>query len=305
MSTAILIRINLLTLLLLSLGAAGQMIAIPQQIKLFTLTESSTSFGYHNTGQQASSLDQFRVLLGTSEIFSEIPTGLEQQESWFTFHPFQPFVYSTALHFRIADSKRESYRRAPQFRIGISYRGGNMLSGYFTRVTEQQIDSVMNPVTGEMDYIDSLHRSNLAFNFKSEQLFLDAAMVFTTNAEKLFSVYAGAGISAGIPITSNATIGFYDGHQRITRTSDGEKTYHESTTLTDKEDVMPGSHHLLLIPYVPFGINMRLGKKNPFLSQVSLFYEGRAGLYMRVLKGSDNVHNFTRHHTLGVKVRWS
>jgi hypothetical protein len=292
-------------ILFFSFGAAGQDIGAPGKIKLLTLTESSTSFGYHNTGQQASSIDQFRAILGPSEIFSQIPADLEQQKSWFSFYYQGPSVFSTALHFRMADSKRESFRGAPQFRLGISYRGGNMLSGYFTKVTQQQIDSVMNTVTGEMDYIDSMHRTNLAFRFNSEQLFLDASMVFTTSADRVFSIYTGAGLSAGIPIMSNASITFYDGHLRITRTSDGQETYHEATTLKILEEFPSGSPHVLLIPYVPIGVNMRLSKKNPFLSQVSLFYEGRAGLYVRVLKGSDNVINFARHHTLGVKVRWS
>jgi hypothetical protein len=142
------------------------------------------------------------------------------------------------------------------------------------------------------------------FNFElaSDQLFLDASLVFSTKTERVFSVYAGVGFGTGRPLMSQALMNFRVSHQRITSTPEGKQTFHKGEVLTSLSESTPGNPYLVLLPYVPFGFNVRLSKSTPLLNQISLFYEGRAGVQMRILPGTDNLYHFTRHHTLGVRV---
>ncbi len=304
MRTKLSVPVILFTLLLLSVGVAAQSPRKTDNIRLLTLAESSFSFGYHVTNKQGSSLDQYQTILAASEVIPQARSGLELQQSWFTFGYFQPVSYSSMLHFRIADRQRESFRVAPQLRLGISYRGGNLFSGYFQRQAVEQIDSLMNPVTGTYDFIDSVHRTNLAFRLQSEQILFDASMVFATNTDRVFSIYGGGGIAMGIPIMSYAHTSLYDGHYRVTRDAEGKEKRHPATVLLDLEETMKEGTYWVLMPYVPFGVSMRLSRSNPFLSQVSLFYEGRIGVHMRMLPEVPNVRLSTRHHTFGIKIRW-
>jgi hypothetical protein len=269
---------------------------------VLTLTETSVNFGYHVTGWQTLQLDQVRKLVGPNEILAHVPDDLEGSEVLIYFYGSMPFTYNASLGFSISDRKRETYLNAPRFRLGISYRGLNIVPGFFGREVLTRIDTVLNPVTGQENYIDSLHMTWFNFELASEQLFLDGSVVFGTNTERVFSVYAGAGIATGMPLMSNSFMRFRISHQRVTSTPDGKRTHQEGETIMALDESVTGDPYLALLPYVPFGFNVRLSKRNPFLSQISLFYEGRMGLHIRVLRETDNLNHFTRHHTLGVRV---
>lgn len=302
MKTAILASFILIITLLCPNHIKAQQAGSTSAKHFLTLTETSVHFGYHVTGWQILQLDQIRKLVGPNEILTQVPEELKGSEIHMYFNISMPFTYHASLGFSLTDRKCEGYLTAPRFRLGISYRGGNVLPGFFGREVSTRIDTVLNPVTGQENYIDSLHMTWFNIEMVSEQLYLDGSVLFGTKTERVFSVYAGAGFAAGMPLMSQAFMSLMVRHQPVTTTPDGKQTLHPGETIMTLNETAPVNPYLALLPYVPFGFNVRLSKRNPFLSQISLFYEGRIGVHFRVLQGTDNLHHFTRHHTLGVRV---
>jgi hypothetical protein len=300
------ISLMLIVMFFVSWQAGSQVPDGTKKPGVLSVTETSVSFGYHKSIIDGGSQAQYLKLIPQSDLLTRDFSHLTRYkfDHRFVINHYNPAVFSASFGLRFADRDRKSFKKVPMLRLGLSYYTGNLITNIYSEEILCQIDSMYDPGTGLYNFTDSLHMSNFYVAQVTDQMRIDAAVLFGTNSSKVLSCYSGLGLSAGIPVMAYSSVHYYESYQYVSRTSGGHQTFLPGETLESVEETFRRSSFFVLMPYVPVGINVRLSRKVSLLNQISLFYEGRIGMDMIILKGGDDLSKIRRQHTIGLKVRW-
>jgi len=179
-----------------------------------------------------------------------------------------------------------------------------MLAARFHRENVTRVDTTLLPGTGQILYIDSVHRTIVNVEHISEQLFFDLALEFSTSTTRRLSVKSGLGVSSGLPLMSFASIRYIDDHLRITSLPGGKVVSTTNELSIHESEVLAEGSFWVLMPYIPLTIDLRLGSFGTFFGQISLRYEGRAGLRMVMAGAGTPPASLRRHHSIGLALSW-
>jgi hypothetical protein len=161
----------------------------------------------------------------------------------------------------------------PLWRIGISHGSSNSFSAGFSKDTYTPYDTLTSSQTGEQFYVDSVHSENYFMDYRSQQLRIESSLIYRTNVEKRWSVYAGIGASLGIS---------YNAHTHISySTSDYVSSNYSSTYSSNYYDVTEHFRNKMNVSssvFVPMGIDFRIGKNKEFWKRLHVYYEMKPSL---------------------------
>lgn len=248
-------------------------------------------------------INQFRALIPGSILLSNNYQDHTRNENFY-IGGFPAVIFSGMLGVCLANPGDFKFSKHLMFRFGVSYYGRNHVQGNYMKEVVIPVDSAMDPLSGRYSYTDSLHRSVLDMHCISDELRFDASLVLRTNPEKTFTLYCGAGVSAGLPLMTYSIIEYKRYHQFIARYPDGKREF--SKSITEVEEVEQGSEgrYFIWMPHALAGFDLRPFQKSPFLSMIHLFYEARVGVNVMVIEGAQNFVTERWHHSVGIKAKW-
>ncbi|MCK6639868.1 MAG: hypothetical protein L6Q81_07255 [Bacteroidia bacterium] len=145
------------------------------------------------------------------------------------------------------------------------------------------------PVPGGTLVTDSVFNSSYSFDWYSDVLAIEAAWIVRSNPARIISVHSGFGMFFGMAVNGTIQNSFVESsYLRHSGTGDVSTSYvTDFTTHTDIQERFRAPGLFFTSLNIPIGMNIRLGKRNPFLRHVVLHYEYQGQLQILVPSGMD------------------
>jgi hypothetical protein len=253
------------------------------------------------------SANDFKTLTSSSELLKNKDLSSYTNSNLFISNYKPQRTFSALLGFNFLDKEKNSYRSNPTVRIGISYFSGSILSAGFDKDYRVSIDTIFSPSTGNTFFVDSIYNEDYSLNYISEQIRLDASVLFRTSQENRVSLFAGIGLISGISFNAYTDIYYYKNSSVETvmpNFNSGQTNvfYHNSSNR--KSETVINESNYSFIPYIPMGIDIRLGRRNKLLKHTHLFYELRTGINMTTIPELRTIKSGSVLHGVGARVTW-
>ncbi len=277
----------------------------PKPIKRMAIQEFYVQPGLLMQVSNNSSFADFQKLAPQSTLLKTNLTGYNQS-SGRSFDADAMLSILMGIHF--SDKQKTAYKKGTTLRLGVSYLAGSNLVCNFNQSQNKRYDTLTSS-QGQVIYRDSVVNRSLNMNYRSQQLRLDASLIFRTNPEARWSLYTGVGITAGVSLNSTTDISYYSfgglSDYDINTPGNYYSNYHYSGSIQTKTEHYRNSSSIGVSAYVPMGVDFRLGRKREFWKRTHLFYEVRPGVSMTSISEVGNFTNATIQQGLGLRVTWN
>lgn len=271
---------------------------LAQEQKRIRLADASLQVGNMLTPVSLGHLSEFNIIAPQSTLLMQNLTGFSASNSPATYvHNY----FTAALGIQFLNKEKQAYKSNPLLRLGISYNDGTHLYNGYSRYSHGIVDTLISQQTGQMYFIDSTHTESYGMTLSSQQLRLDASLIFRTNPEARWSIYGGIGFNFGAAFNTSVDISYnsfrYTNNQlgySYASNYSSDSSRHEH--FTNSTRILGGS------VYLPMGVDFRIGKNKPFWKQTHLFYELKPSLNLVAIQHGSTLLNGVFQHGLGVRV---
>ena len=233
-------------------------------------------------------LDDFQKLAPKSSL-------LNQSFAGYTHSPSASFsgdvFLSAAIGITSFNTKKNTYNTSPEIRLGFVYYSQNGMSSDYYRMDRKRCDTLTSSATGQSYYYDSVTYKNYNMNYTTEQLRLDASVIYRTNPEARWSIFGGIGIELGGGINSVTSISYNETttFESASSTSSAQNPYNSTDVGIHINEQYTNKMGWGGAVYIPFGIDFRVGKKKEFFKRMHLFAEFRPGInYSPIVESGTN-----------------
>lgn len=186
---------------------------------------------------------------------------------------------------------------SPLWRIGISHVSSNMSAGYFNE-TNTPYDTLTSSQTGEQYYVDSVKIENYFMSYGSQQLRIETSLLYRTNPEKRWSLYAGIGMSLGISLNAQTRIN-YNTYSFVSGLSNNNSYLNNYEEIHEK---IVNKTNITSSVFVPMGVDFRIGKNREFWKKIHLYYEMKPTLSFASIPELTTLTSINLSSCLGLKV---
>jgi hypothetical protein len=275
-----------------------------KKIKIIRIHDIYISTGFCSEHNTNGSLTDFRTLAPQSGYLKNNFTDYSQPggSNWTTNN-----MYSVMLGIQFGDKEKTSYKANPLLRLGVSYYSGAILSNHLSMTSSKPYDTLTYSQTGQTVYLDSVSTRQYGMDYTSEQLRFDGSLIFRTNPDARWSLYAGIGITAGLSFNANTYIYYDDFNKTETRSPNGSYTssqYDFTVLNNNKVEGYRNKNNFGFSTYIPMGIDFRIGKKSGFWKRTHLFYELRSGINLTSIPELRTIAKASVQNTFGLRVSW-
>lgn len=262
--------------------------------------------GVNNALTNNATLNEFRELAPESALLSNDFNGFRRQGwGWENMSYFDNQIENIMLGIEFGNKDRTAYRPNPQLRLGFSYYNSTLLQESLVREDRYTYDTLVSQRNGEIAVVDSISRQQYDIRYYSEQIRLDVSLLFSTNPEARWTLFAGVGITAGFSLNSGLEMRYGRSSWQET-TFPNDRVYYNSGTWEyeeETEDIKLDGNFGMSIHF-PMGVGFRIGKEREFWKRLQLFYEARPGLNINTIPGYGTVNTIGGQHGMGLRVRW-
>lgn len=217
-------------------------------------------------------------------------------------------VFSAMLGFQFGDKQKTIYKTNPLLKLGISYFSGTTLTGSAYKEDRKTFDTLISTQTGQTYYLDSVTTKNYSMDYSSEQLRLDASLIFRTTPENRWSLFTGIGITAGLSLNANTNTYYYEYSGVETRDANGNTInsplYNNTTFFPPDKEKISNKNNLAFSAYIPIGIDVRFGKTKQFWKRAHVFYELKPGINITSIPELRTITNASLQHGFGFRYSW-
>lgn len=302
-------KITIPVLFSLSMSVYAQLPDPPKQIKRVKVTDFSAYTALVFQTISNGTLTDFQKLAPNSQLQHLTLSNYNPNSSYgFSGTPLLSFM----LGFKFADKEKQAYRKNMLARIGVSYVSGVALSGSYSHSENKPYDTLVSSQTGQTIYLDSTMSKYYYMNYFTQQLRIDASLIFRTNPLARWSLYAGVGITAGASINAFTDITYSTSRTTEYRNNNGKSLgsgedhwsayYNDAYTNTSERHTNAAAY--VASVFIPMGVNFRLGNKKEFWKRLNLFYELRPGINTLMVPELSTLINPSFHHGVGLRVAW-
>ncbi len=216
-------------------------------------------------------------------------------------------MLSVMLGIKFSDKEKSKYKSNPLLRLGISYFSGRTLSNNLYKETRKTYDTLTSSQTGQTIYMDSVSLRNYGMNYVGQQLRLDASLIFRTNPEARWSLFAGVGLTTGFSFSAFTEV-YYSNYRRSeSRSANGtilSTDRNFSSFESIKNERLNNKTNFGASVFLPMGVDFRLGKKREFWKRMHLYYEFRPGINVTSIPELRTFTTASLQHGLGLRVAW-
>ena len=142
-------------------------------------------------------------------------------------------------------------------------------------------------------------------NYETDQVALEASLIYRTNPQARWSVYGGIGMTAGLSINANTSIDYWK--SRGVSMNGNEPGYYPypiyySSQGTGLSETFRNKSSFAQSFFFPLGVDFRIARKNDFWKRLHLFYEMRPGLLFTFIPETRTVTEAFFQSTFGLRV---
>jgi hypothetical protein len=273
------------------------------KISRFSVREVQIQSGNFIQSTIPGTLEDFRKLAPESVLLNTDMSGFSQRMSGGSY---TGAMFSIMAGFQFSDNQKKAYKTNPLLRMGVTYYSGMPLTNHLTKRTSGTYDILTSYQTGDIFRIDSTNREAIYMDFFTRHLRFDGSMIYRTFPGARFSLFTGAGVTAGLTFgaqtyishNSNTWLDIYTSSDvNLNYWKSFDSDFYESETFTN-------SNQLGFSGYIPLGVNYRVSKKHEFWSHMHIFCEIRMGIEFIVIKNIKTLEYTTRHQGVGLKIVW-
>lgn len=259
---------NILTTAVIAIFAIGA-IQAQETTKGLRISEFHIQNGMAYSSMQNYELSDFQSLAPGSMLLKNDFTGFNNN-SYYIFNGARGFNGNSYQSIQLGITFNN--KANPLWRIGISHGSSNSFSAGLSKETVTPYDTLTSSQTGEQFYSDSVHSESYFMDYRSEQLRIESSLIYRTNPEQRWSVYAGIGISVGLSYNAQTNINYStsDNVSGNYGNNYGDYTY-ASEHFRNKTNISTAV-------FVPMGVDFRIGKNKEFWKRLHLYYEMKPSL---------------------------
>ena len=285
-------------LLILILSATICQAQENKPISRIHLSDIFLQTGLSGSINQSESINSMNVLAPKSEILQSF-TGANSSTNDFIYGATVFSSIQLGLSFR--NKAKSDYKTNPLLRIGIMYVSNNSVSARSNAENRQPFDTLTSSQTNQSIYVDSMTGRNYSIEYTSEQIRLDASLLFRSNQAARWSVMAGIGASYGISVNANTRVSYskYGREEFIYSNGDIRKFEKEREFRSETFNNKMNSGYSF---YVPMGVDFRIGKNREFWKHAHLFYELRPGIDINVIPELRTYRSMNIQQGIGLRV---
>ena len=261
-----------------------------------TVTDAFVQFGSFAERTIDGSLADFRKLAPQSDILKDDLSDFSQSGGT-TFTGNTALSISLGIQFK--DNEQSRLKANPLLRLGLTYLSGSSLTSNYFKSGRFPIDTLVSTSTGEVFYVDSVSSESYNMEYISDQIRLDAALIWRTNPSARWSLYGGVGLAAGISLNARTEI-YYNNFLY-------DDDFHGSGYTRDgsfRSERIENDLNFGFMTYIPLGVDFRLGKEKEFWKRTHLFYELSPGINFTVVPELRTITNAAFRNGLGLRVNW-
>jgi hypothetical protein len=287
--------ISTLILICFYLSASSQENASDEQSSI-AITDVFLQLGSFTERTAGGSLENFRKLAPQSQMLSEDLSDFSGSGGT-TYNGNTLFSISLGLQFQ--DEEKNKRKGNPLLRLGLTYLGGSAISSNIYKNERFPIDTLVSTQTGQIYVVDSVSDESYFMEYISDQIRLDAALIFRTNPEARWSLYGGVGIAFGVSLNARTEI-YYNNFLF-------DDDYHgreNSRYGTYQSERFNNEMNFGLMTYIPLGVDFRLGKNKEFWKRTHLYYEVSPGINFTTIPELKTFANPSIRNGLGLRVNW-
>ena len=200
--------------------------------------------------------------------------------------------------------KLGGYNRKMELKFGLSFANGNWIAGSNEK-SVTKAGEVFTSLNGTI-FSDTVSLTTTRDAYNMNVLGADVSFLGRSSQEKQVSLFAGIGLNLGFSVTSDLKTVIHN-TKDIVYTMDGyeisgpENNYFNHAEKTDKSEIKTANSFMLRV-YAPFGVDVRLSKKNNILSKFHLYLQGQLGAdYQQLIDGSKYFFRPSAAMGLGLK----
>jgi len=214
-------------------------------------------------------LSDFQKLLPNSTILKQSFDGYQVSAGGTAFNP----SFTINLGINKYNAEKDSYKFGPEYRIGFSYNSANIMNANYYKEEKKRIDTLTSSQTGYTVYADSVTRKNCSMSIFSQQIKLDASLIFRMNPEARWSLYGGIGFNLGTSLNAYATVNYYE--YSTVKIADEVNYSYSGLQKSNVNEYIQLKNHIVGSVYFPLGFDYRLANKSEFFKRIHLFGEFR------------------------------
>ncbi len=269
------------------------------------LSELSIYPGVYNSYSETAGADDFLKLAPQSVLLQDDLSGY-QLSSFGSSYGNNSFALSVGMPLRKKNPENEKSRAI--LRLGFTYFNVSGLSANYQKQSAIRFDTLVSSQNGQLSFVDSILSQSYSMNYNAKQLRLDASVIIRWNEAARWSLYGGAGISAGVSLNASTNIAYYEYNSIGVRFPQGgvSTTYPPSLEGQDKSrsETFRNKTNFGAMLYVPLGVDFRLGNKREFWKLLHLFYELRPSADVTVVPELSSFATASFMQGIGIRAAW-
>lgn len=285
-----------------ALIAVSFSLSAQEQVKSIKTTSLSLMPHFSIGSGANASLDDFHKLAPESTL---LPTDLNGYTTNNYLASNASLGNSILLGFKFANKEKSGYRPNPILRVGVSYYYDAGLYNSIYQNDRHPYDTLISVKTGVRTAVDSVSYSGYDMAYTSQQLRLDASLIYRTNPEARWNFFGGIGFTFGGSINAETRINGYQYSYISPEDNQNVAYYNSSNDYNYEQEVVQNENNLAYSVYVPLGLDFRIANKSEFWKRVHLFYEMRPSLNGLSIPELKTYTSVSWQHGLGLKVQWN
>jgi hypothetical protein len=204
---------------------------------------------------------------------------MRDYDGYYAYNDFYGYgngSFNALVGFQKVNEDSQKSSSSAVIRLGLHYGSLDVQVYNLNREDRVRVDTLTSSQTGQMTFVDSVTYNTLRANYLSEQLQLDASVIFSSDRERRFSLYAGFGTTFGMTF-NNRTDVVYTENPYFYYLEQNLGAFSWETEQFKNKNGLIGS------AYVPIGGAFKLSNSHPLWSKLMLYTEFRPSIsYMQI-----------------------
>jgi len=274
-----------------------------KDIKRIKITEFSLLPSGYIESNPSTTIEDFYSLAPNSKL---LPPNFDDFNTNFHSQNISTGGFNTSflLGFKFSKKDGSAYRPNPILRMGLTYSFAQNV--YFNTYKEDVFayDTLISSNTGDKTPVDSVSTTGYDLSYYSQQLKLDVSVLFRTNPEKRWVLFAGVGITFGGSLNAKTEITKFNTSYISPNSNSQVAYYNQNQEYEIFSEQIISENNMAFSGYIPMGLDFRVSNNNEFWRMIHLFLEMRPSINITSIPELRTVTNPAFQFGFGVKVQW-
>jgi hypothetical protein len=271
-----------------------------KEVKKISVRDFYVQYGFSHHFHDNGYLADFRTLAPNSAFLQQDFTGYSVNTGFSTegLHIRTDHILCSMVGIKFRDKEKTGFLANPELGVGLDYFSGSILRGTLYKQDHFNIDTLTTPQGYTINNADSMITNGYEMRYYTGQLLLDIDLIYRTNPDARYSLYAGAGITSGFSIMAHTDI------QKF-KSNFIENSTHSSVISASSEMHIEKNRNKTnfgFSAYIPVGFDLRVGRKSKFLEHLHIYYELRSTIYTVMIPELRIVTQASLQHFIGIRI---